>query len=405
MATSSDSAGSPRGDADLSSSERVGRVACALALCMITIAFYLNPVADMALEAVFVTFVGIATIYCMRASDLRYRMSLVILFILPFVALMLASVLVNSASYGSEAMTAFVEILNTGLILWVGLAFCSLSTSKLESLLTTVAVMICAFLTIALVVHWSERYGGRFIGNGLHPNWWGAIAYGAGCCAIFIKARWLRWACYIAVVAMMLSTSSRGSLLGFATMLAALYVQNFRLRHIAYVSLGLGLSGLVALLTPVGAAIYSYVASDILLLDNVYRGAATGFTGRYAGWLGALDLIADHPLFGVGHGMLPTLHNGYLVALGEYGVVASLFFFSALVTSIFWGRDYRITAVVLSYAAFMVFAPRTINMVLGSLIPSILMMAGLARLTWPATSAPRGGADLAASDHRVSIPT
>lgn len=392
MATLSDSASNTKPGSDLSTSERLGRIACALSLCMITIAFYLNPVADMALEAVFVSFVGIATIYCMRASNLRYRMDLVILFIMPFVALMLASVLVNSASYSDEtaSFAAFVEIMNTGLILWVGLAFCSLSTSKLESLLTMVAVMICAFLTIALVVHWSERYGGRFIGNGLHPNWWGAIAYGAGCCAVFIKARWLRWACYIAVVAMMLSTSSRGSLLGFATMLAALYVQSFRLRHVAYVSLGLGLAGLVILLTPVGAAIYSYVASDILLLDNVYRGAASGFTGRYSGWLGALDLIADHPLFGVGHGMLPTLHNGYLVALGEYGVVASLFFLSALLTSIFWGRDYRVTAVVLSYAAFMVFAPRTINMVLGSLIPSILMMAGLARLTWPVTAAPAG---------------
>jgi hypothetical protein len=93
------------------------------------------------------------------------------------------------------------------------------------------------------------------------------------------------------------------------------------------------------------------------------------------------------------------------VALGEYGVVASLFFFSALLTSIFWSRDYRITAVILSYAAFMVFAPRTINMVLGSLIPSILMMAGLARLTWPATSPPRKGAELTVSDARVSIPT
>lgn len=353
----------------------------------------------MGLEAVFLVFVGVATVYCMRASDLRFRMDVLLLFIVPFIALILASMLVNSASYadGSAAFGAVVEILNTGLILWVGLAFCSLRTSKFERLLATVAIIICSFMMLALALHWSERYGGRFIGNHLHPNWWGAIAYGAGCCAIFVRRSWLRWACYAAVLAMILSTSSRGSLLGFFAMIAVAAVRNFKAQDVAIIALGLGLAGLIGLVTPIGSYIYSYISSDVLLLDNVYRGYGSGFTGRYAGWLGAANLIADNPIFGIGPGMLPALHNGYLVIMAEYGIVAALFFFAALLTSIFWSKDYRISAVVVSYAAFMVFAPRTINMVLGSLIPSICMMAGLARLTWPNALAGKSAVAHAAS--------
>ena len=87
--------------------------------------------------------------------------------------------------------------------------------------------------------------------------------------------------------------------------------------------------------------------SDILLLDNEYRGSGTFFTGRGFAWLQALNTIQENLIFGVGIGnsalyfqnifgvagpagyefYLTGVHNGYLKILMEFGVPSALLIF------------------------------------------------------------------------------
>jgi O-antigen ligase len=81
-----------------------------------------------------------------------------------------------------------------------------------------------------------------------------------------------------------------------------------------------------------------FIAHKILLVDDQYRGAGSKGSGRLIIWSETLNLIAAHPLFGVGlrqseqylHAAAST-HNAYLAALAEQGVIGLAVYLSLMV--------------------------------------------------------------------------
>jgi O-antigen ligase len=72
----------------------------------------------------------------------------------------------------------------------------------------------------------------------------------------------------------------------------------------------------------------NFIAHNILLVDDQYRGAASNGSGRVIIWGETLKLIAAHPLFGVGLRQSEqylhagtSAHNAYLAAAAEQGLI------------------------------------------------------------------------------------
>ncbi|HEU4959248.1 MAG TPA: hypothetical protein VFT56_02470, partial [Sphingomonas sp.] len=63
--------------------------------------------------------------------------------------------------------------------------------------------------------------------------------------------------------------------------------------------------------------------TEILLLDNAYRGVGTHLVGREGRWSNAVDMFKQSPLFGAGAvfktGEVASPHNFWLYAFVEFG--------------------------------------------------------------------------------------
>ena len=82
--------------------------------------------------------------------------------------------------------------------------------------------------------------------------------------------------------------------------------------------------------------------SNLLFLNDRYRGFGTGFTGRLDAWEEAYQMFVANPFFGIGFRTheqymttLPSAHNGYLSTLAEtgaFGIASAL----ALISTCSW---------------------------------------------------------------------
>lgn len=353
------------------------------ALSLMTLVYYAVVATGVALQLAFLTFVA-ATWLLLRPAVPPGTLRLALPIVAVHVTIQLASLLANIGSYTlASALVALVDTGNVALSLVAGIVIArAAGTADTRRIFATCAVLVGGLLAGALLVHWTERYGGRFIGHGLQPNWWGGVAYGAVCCAIFVRRWQLRWAVILLSLLMCLEASSRASIVGIGVVVGLLALSEFRptARKLIVLCLavipGMCLGWLLA-----GGAITDFVLNTVLQVDNVYRGLDTGFTGRTVGWAYAIDMFLRWPLFGVGPNNLPEVHNGYLMALGEAGVPGGLFFAIVLLLPVFVrGVRREAVIVVLSYAVFVCFAPRSFNLVLGSFIPTLLAMQGYVAL-------------------------
>jgi len=59
------------------------------------------------------------------------------------------------------------------------------------------------------------------------------------------------------------------------------------------------------------------VLSDLVAVDDDYRGVGTGFTGRTAAWGRSLEVWSLHPVFGVGFKASPHYFSNYVATVGE----------------------------------------------------------------------------------------
>lgn len=231
---------------------------------------------------------------------------------------------------------------------------------------------------------------GRYTFFGLHPNLGGELLF---CCAVIIAYSTslpFRLFFWIVILILLSLLQSRAAFLG--TLLLMVLAELMRIILITEKSTRQQLIGVVILLPSLAfsallifyPSIFSrigmFIYQDILLMDDLYRGAGTGLVGRGETWLAALSVFADNPFFGVGLDRVTSdedmaVHSGYFALLGEFGIM-SLGFFIVLAFGLIESvkqRSIRL-AVILACMAVFSFNARSINL---NAFPFILWLACL----------------------------
>jgi hypothetical protein len=366
--------------------------AVGISIACMPVVFYVSGEAGLHLQASYIAFLLSVLSFALRRPMAVGAMAKHLWMPLWLLIMGAFSILANADTYaGAGIFTAGVALINSVALLVAGLLISKvMSKHELEIAMSWVSYVVAVFLLWALLFHWTDRLGDRFSGNGIHPNWWGSVAYGAAASAALSGSRRVLYVVAPIALGLCLEASSRGSIVAIAVMLIALSPS--ALSHHKKGLMLLSASGMVALTALLISdfdLVTSFLLNDVFEVNNQYRGFGTGFVGREEGWAQGWAAIAQSPLFGSGYTTLPELHNGFLLMAGEIGVVGGLIFAGVCAYAAIRARgDRAIAAVVWSYLVFMMFAPRAVNLVLGSMIPVIAIMMAI---SLPRVERRRGG--------------
>jgi O-antigen ligase len=211
---------------------------------------------------------------------------------------------------------------------------------------------------------------GRLFANGIESNFWGLMGVGVVVCSFAHRSRILGIACAFAGCITIYEASSRSSMvgvLGAALLIGTCYAISLRNRSLV-IAVGIAAAALLAVISfaPYLRHVVPDFVSDLLKLDDTYRGLGQGFSGRDTLWAMALDLWWRSPWFGVGYRQhelfLPlgySTHNAYLAMLADIGVFGFLWYLYLLVSSL--------------TACFTIADRRTRNLALASITSYILI--------------------------------
>ncbi len=214
---------------------------------------------------------------------------------------------------------------------------------------------------------------------GIHPNWWGLQAFGIMAAALFLQKKSVRWAIWMVCLYMLYLVSARGALLGALVMMGMQVFSHFRKRRQMLLVAGTLLStctamALIILLLPEVSSIQragDFIVYDVFLIDDSYRGLGTGLVGRLEGYLAALQEWLANPVFGIGYNNSRETHNGFLMILGETGLVGLGVFLFLLVRAI-RNAPARLTnpqiIVMTGYIMVILTYPRAINVNTAALV-------------------------------------
>jgi O-antigen ligase len=201
---------------------------------------------------------------------------------------------------------------------------------------------VVLFAAACVVYGWdlagAIRRGQRLVADGMHPNLFGLIAM-----TIFVAAAVGRDSknfvfCLIAMLAACLAASSRSALL---TLLVIAVVSRLILVRSAWkaVAIVAAMAFLLTVLVAFDGDGLGNVANTVFHVNDKYRGAATGGSGRPIIWAYYIDNWLAHPLFGTGPGTVYDLggrayysHNMVLQILTDGGLFGLLGF----ITFIIW---------------------------------------------------------------------
>jgi O-antigen ligase len=223
-----------------------------------------------------------------------------------------------------------------------------------------------------------EYLWGRLIAHGIQPNYWGTIGLAVAVAALASRRFPVRAFGVTAGLLTIYYASARGSFIGFSAA---------GLTALIGLVLGLKSTRLVAVVSGMAAMLFTAIAiqpnlfeavetvmSDVLKLDDPYRGTGTGFTGRDRLWDEAFEAWTTSPFFGVGyHQHIKVMsaigaHNAYLALLVDTGVVGVLLYCALLVWAFVAALSIReqevrrfIIAMIAGYAVYGLFEARAFN--------------------------------------------
>jgi O-antigen ligase len=241
----------------------------------------------------------------------------------------------------------------------------------------------CIITALGMFSFWASHSHGSRFDETFHPNYWGLLGYVTFCLAGLIESLYLGAAVRAVSILIILAAQSRGALLATGVAAAVLAFYKFRsIRTNVYVKAEIFVAALAVTMSLI--AVFSERAfgllSQLFLLDDPYRGGASGFSGRNELWQAGLDVFYAHPWFGVGAGMLKYFitafgdidhaHNGYLNTLDQFGAIGGGLFFLLLGMSC-WrlakiacartpGSSVGV-ATLAGYTVLAIFEPRLIN--------------------------------------------
>jgi O-antigen ligase len=255
-------------------------------------------------------------------------------------------------------------------------------------------------MVIVTSVHFAvnpEIVYGRYLFFGLQPNLGGELLLGCAIIVMFARSLALRWIVGTLILVLLMLLQSRAALLGtFLVMmlgeaLRALFISDGPARR-QLIGLTLSVAGVslfvLLIFDPlIISRIAVFVYSDVLLMDNIYRGVGSGLVGREDTWWNALSVFTENPFFGVGLDRVTSeddlaIHSGYLALLAQFGILSIGFFIIlalGLIESI-RQRSIRVAVIIACMFVFTVNA-RSVNL---NVFPLILWLACL-----PWTDRPR----------------
>lgn len=356
----------------------------------------------------------------LSAETLRAFLLLVALIVGPLVA----SMLLHAESYG------FVRF-GTGLARIVALAIYMTTIAVLVAHPHGAAILKRAFVALACVMLAVFAYyalvepvwsWGRFEPGDFQPNWWGelmvAIVFGGA----FVDRRLIRYAFWGCALVGLVLVQSRGSLGAALTVIAFATLHHEGWRRL----LTIGSVGAVFVLPVVvlldvlvlGNAIFApavrWVSESVLLLDDPNRGLESGLAGRVESWAVAFEVIAAHPVLGVGfsrsdlismEAIGTAIHNGHLSLLADLGALLYAVLLAmmaiAIVVALRRGELVAFGMLVAFSLFYMIFGPRGVNMSVLSMV--FWMMVTLVLLA-PGTRAFTTGEAPGAGPGRAAAP-
>lgn len=202
----------------------------------------------------------------------------------------------------------------------------------------TLSVMFAAADLLALLSH--DYTWGR-LGGHAGPNYWGLTSGSALMLCLLLRPAAIRIPIILIALATLYLAQARGSMMG--ALLGATSMAAIKLMRTSALRSALWIAIAAAALAVVGVGFGELIANHILLLHDASRGVASGGSGRELVWAETMNLILEHPLFGVGlHQSSRYLHaaagahNAYLATTAEQGLVGLAFYLALLVGG--WAR-------------------------------------------------------------------
>jgi O-antigen ligase len=314
-------------------------------------------------------------------------------FLLIFIGSLIISIVINFTNYSYiELMTCAVRM--TALILFVALIVMIEMNAQARPVLSL--VLLAASCSLALLFVFASVvtpvwYWGRFAPNEMQPNWWGEVLFVVVFGGAFTSKMMLRYGLWALALVGLVLVQSRGNLLAALLLMTVVTLAGMRSRTVIAIAVACTIAvtlDVFVLETRLSSAAQDFVADDVLLLNDPYRGFGTGMAGRDTNVAFGLELFVEHPLAGVGFGRSPRLadeavgasiHNAYVALLAELG--APLFAILAIIMiGAVWlsvaRKHWEILGMIVSFmVVFFMVNARAINMSL----PTMLFWAFVAR--------------------------
>lgn len=215
----------------------------------------------------------------------------------------------------------------------------------------------------------------RFAALDVHTAVWGEIALGMVIAGILAGRRNLLVTTVVVATILIYGTQMRGAGVALLTAIGVLLVLELKGRR------RIILIASAVLITVIGVGYYwsdtREMVSTLLLLDDPHRGLGAGLSGRFYNWAAGFDMFMRSPIVGVGpiDPIAGYTHNGIIKVLSQYGLIFGFILFSLYFISLKRAlrmRDPLLLACLIGYLAYIMTAPRLINL---QIMPLVALFA------------------------------
>lgn len=218
-----------------------------------------------------------------------------------------------------------------GVFVLLSLFWCS-NFRVLERVLVATGAVLFAWLFALFAKH---GLTGGFAGQigGINRNVTSTAALAAMVCMLYSSRRLFMAAGFAGAFALIVSVSSRGSILAMGVFLAVYYsLHKGTFKALTHAVAACFLAGMALLAF---TALQDIVFEGVFRVSDKARGVGSGFTGRVDMWKTALEYFWKKPVFGYGFRMSSIgagfggVHSAYLKILLEVGFVGTFFILAA----------------------------------------------------------------------------
>lgn len=290
--------------------------------------------------------------------------------ILILLVLLSQGLIFQSGAFDFDITSSTLNVIAILIIIFVATALCTSSDSALKRAFYIAWTGHLALLIYGIVsggLNIAQIGLIRFSGAGFREVIWAEVCLGTLALAVLTQRT------HAIVLALpftaLLIAATQMRTVGIAAAVGILLFIYFRI----YIKLGKSNRLVILSVFPILAFLYIWFRGDsilstfstILLLEDRYRGIASGFSGRIDNIILGWELFLMSPIIGVGSTQEDAayVHNGYIKVVAQYGVFG--FFWIALVGRAFWNawrhKEHSLLAVLFMLALYYVGQPRHLS--------------------------------------------